>query len=205
MDRILGKSKNTRINSKQRILETASNLFSEFGFLGTSMGNIAKKLNITKAALYYHFRSKKELYLQVLEKSFQDLIKNINRGVAKAKSPDEIIYQLIQSYFKFGLKEKNLIKCLTLKTPDIDPEIINYISELRMKIDWQFQSFLKEILKGKSLIQKVDLKFTTSFLLGTIDRMILEASLFNKSLNIRKKSFQILQMINPILKVGINK
>ncbi len=65
--------------SKQRILKIASELFSEFGFLGVSMGDIAKKLNITKAALYYHFNSKKDLYFEVLEKAFQGLIKTINK------------------------------------------------------------------------------------------------------------------------------
>jgi len=57
-------------SSKQKILKGASDLFSEFGFLGVSMEDIAKKLGITKAALYYHFKSKKELYLKVLEGSF---------------------------------------------------------------------------------------------------------------------------------------
>ena len=41
--------------SKKYITDTARRLFSEFSYLGVSMNDIAKKLNITKAALYYHF------------------------------------------------------------------------------------------------------------------------------------------------------
>ena len=201
MTKCLNKSQGIILSSKQRILKTASDLFSEFGFLGVSMEDIAKHLNVTKAALYYHFRSKKELYIQVLEESFQDLTETINEGVSKAKSSNEIISRLIKSYLAFGLEEKNLIKSLILKTPNIDPEIVDYVTRLREKTNRQFQIFLKRFLKRKNLIEKVDLKFITTFLLGTMDRLILEAGLFNKKLNIKKKSSQILEIINPILKV----
>jgi len=202
MTRNLNKSQDIILSSRQRILKTASELFSEFGFLGVSMEDIAKRLNITKAALYYHFRSKKELYLQVLEGSFQDLVKTINREVPKAKSSNEILSRLIKSYLIFGVKEKNLIKSLILRTPNIDPEIVSHITGLRKKIDCRFQSLLKEILKRKKPAKKLNLKFITSFLLGTMDRLILEASLFNKKLNIKKKSSQILEIISPILSKG---
>lgn len=201
MTKCLNKSQGIILSSKQRILKTASDLFSEFGFLGVSMEDIAKHLNVTKAALYYHFRSKKELYIQVLEESFQDLTETINEGVSKAKSSNEIISRLIKSYLAFGLEEKNLIKSLILKTPNIDPEIVDYVTRLREKTNRQFQIFLKRFLKRKNLIEKVDLRFITTFLLGTMDRLILEAGLFNKKLNIKKKSSQILEIINPMLKV----
>ena len=201
MTKCLNKSQGIILSSKQRILKTASDLFSEFGFLGVSMEDIAKHLNVTKAALYYHFRSKKELYIQVLEESFQDLTETINEGVSKAKSSNEIISRLIKSYLAFGLEEKNLIKSLILKTPNIDPEIVDYVTRLREKTNRQFQIFLKRFLKRKNLIEKVDLRFITTFILGTMDRLILEAGLFNKKLNIKKKSSQILEIINPMLKV----
>ena len=201
MIRGLNKSQNIILNSRQRILKIASDLFSEFGFLGASMEDIAKRLNITKAALYYHFGSKKELYLEVLRESFQDLMETINKGVSKAESPKEIVFGLIRSYLVYGAKEKNLMKSLILKTPNIDPEIVDYIAKLRKKTNHQFETFLRKFLKKKNLVQKVDLKFITSFLLGAMDRLVLEASLSDRKLNIKKKSSQILEIIDPILKV----
>jgi len=188
--------------SRRKILKTASELFSEFGFLGVSMETIAKKLNITKAALYYHFKSKKELYFEVLEKSFQNLIEFINKEVSKADSPEETIIRAIKGYIKFGQKEKNLIRCLVLKTPDEDSEIANYVTRLRKRINHRFQSILKETVKklpDPFLSKKVDLQFTTSFLLGTMNGLILESTLSNKKLNIKKVSSQILQILISIL------
>jgi AcrR family transcriptional regulator len=48
-------------DTRDRILEAALELFSEHGFEGTTLQQIADRLGFTKAALYYHFRSKDDL------------------------------------------------------------------------------------------------------------------------------------------------
>ncbi len=54
-----GGSGDTRV----RILDVALDLFIEQGFDGTSLRQIAEELGVTKAALYYHFRSKDDILL----------------------------------------------------------------------------------------------------------------------------------------------
>jgi AcrR family transcriptional regulator len=51
------------VNTRDRILDVALDLFIEQGFDGTSLRQIAEPLGITKAALYYHFASKEEILL----------------------------------------------------------------------------------------------------------------------------------------------
>ena len=48
----------TRTGTRQRILDIAGELFAERGYAGTALADIAERLGATKAALYYHFRSK---------------------------------------------------------------------------------------------------------------------------------------------------
>jgi len=45
-------------DTRQRILDVASELFVERGYDATSLREIAERLGVTKAALYYHFASK---------------------------------------------------------------------------------------------------------------------------------------------------
>lgn len=175
--------------SKQRILKEASKLFSDFGFLGVSMDNIAKKLQISKAALYHHFESKKELYLKVLENSCEKLIKKIEKKISKTKSKEKIVFKVIEGYLEFGLKEKNLIQSLFLKLPKEDLEIKNYIEKLRKEINLKFENYLKGFSRKKTNL--------VSILLGTIDRIIIEASLFNKKINAKKVASQILKIFFP--------
>ena len=55
-------------DTKERIIDTALELFSEKGYLGTSMNDIAKQLGFTKAALYKHYASKREILERIVER-----------------------------------------------------------------------------------------------------------------------------------------
>ncbi|ACU75406.1 transcriptional regulator, TetR family [Catenulispora acidiphila DSM 44928] len=48
-------------DTRRRILDSATEVFAEHGYSGASMRDIAERLGITKAGLYYHFASKEEL------------------------------------------------------------------------------------------------------------------------------------------------
>jgi AcrR family transcriptional regulator len=50
-------------DTRQRILDTALELFTEQGYDRTSLREIAEKLGVTKAALYYYFESKDDILL----------------------------------------------------------------------------------------------------------------------------------------------
>ena len=54
--------------TKERILETALELFAQNGYLGTSMNDIAGRLGFTKAALYKHYTSKQEILDRIVER-----------------------------------------------------------------------------------------------------------------------------------------
>lgn len=48
-------------DTKQRIQDVARELFARQGYTGTSMADIAGRLSITPAALYYHYKSKADV------------------------------------------------------------------------------------------------------------------------------------------------
>jgi AcrR family transcriptional regulator len=50
-------------STRERILDVAQDLFTDQGFDGTSMREIAERLNISKPAIYYHFASKEEILM----------------------------------------------------------------------------------------------------------------------------------------------
>jgi AcrR family transcriptional regulator len=53
----------TKADTRDRILDVALELFTDQGFDGTSLREIAERLDVTKAALYYHFESKDDILL----------------------------------------------------------------------------------------------------------------------------------------------
>ena len=51
---------------RDRILRVAATLFAHKGYAGTSTREITEAARVTKPTLYYHFKSKKDLYLTIL-------------------------------------------------------------------------------------------------------------------------------------------
>jgi AcrR family transcriptional regulator len=53
------------VSTRARILDIALELFTEQGYDKTSIRDIAERLGFTKAALYYHFKSKADILLEL--------------------------------------------------------------------------------------------------------------------------------------------
>lgn len=176
------------------IIDTARWFFSEYSYLGVSMNDIAKKLNITKAALYYHFTGKAEIYGKVLDDVFDDL----NFTIAKALNEttiDKKLHKLIKNYLDFGLKEKNLIKALMLKLSPIDSQTVKHVAQLRERVANLIQPVIEDLSSNKKITKKVDSQLLTSMLTGMMDGLLLEYSFLNKKINSAKISDQIIAVL----------
>ena len=181
-------------DTKKYITDTARRLFSEFSYLGVSMNDIAKKLNITKAALYYHFTGKAEIYEKVLDNVFNDLSLSIAQASNEA-TIDKKLHKLIKNYLDFGFKEKNLIKALMLKLSPADDQITKRITQLRERVANLIQPIIEEVFASKKLIKKVDVGLFTSLLTSMMDGLLLEYSFLNKKINSAKISDQIIAVL----------
>ena len=65
---VVDSDKQTLAKTKIQILENARQLFATHGYDGTSIRQLTAGLNITPAALYYHFASKNEVLEGLAEK-----------------------------------------------------------------------------------------------------------------------------------------
>jgi AcrR family transcriptional regulator len=188
------KQKNIINSTKERIIEAAQSLFSEHIYLSVSMDDIAKKLNITKAALYYHFASKEEIYKKVLERAFDELRSYITKA-SREKTSDRKLYRLIKSYLDFGLKEKILIKAMVIKLSPCSSEISKNIIKFRKQVTSLFQSLIEEVLPEKKYNREFNSKLAASLLTGMIDGLLLECSLMNKKIDSGKMTNQIIAVL----------
>ncbi|MBK3569640.1 MULTISPECIES: TetR/AcrR family transcriptional regulator [unclassified Streptomyces] len=72
-----GTKRQRRGDTRQRIQDVALELFAEQGYEKTSLREIAEHLDVTKAALYYHFKTKEEILVSIFEdltQPIEDLI-----------------------------------------------------------------------------------------------------------------------------------
>ena len=82
-------------------MDVALAVFGEHGFHPTSMNDVAEAAGVTKPVLYQHFRSKRELYKQVLSDVGDQLLDAISKATAAARSPHEQVELGFIAYFRF--------------------------------------------------------------------------------------------------------
>jgi len=92
-----------RKNTRHTIMESALLLFSEKGFKGTSISDIANAARISKGLAYNYFKSKNELMIAVL-KLFEEEIGKMFYVIEEVKDPFKQIKIMINQTFKM-LKE----------------------------------------------------------------------------------------------------
>jgi AcrR family transcriptional regulator len=62
-----------RTDTRSRAQKVALELFAEQGYEKTSLREIAERLGVTKAALYYHFRSKEDIVHSFTDDYFSEI------------------------------------------------------------------------------------------------------------------------------------
>lgn len=178
--------------TKRRIVQIASDLFSERSYLGVSMNDIAERLGISKPALYYHFSSKLQIYSEVLADVLAELRARIAEA-AEAESPSERLHRLVTNYLEFGMREKNLVNALVLKLSPEDAQLRRRILSSREGILDQVQPVIEQTVA--SLPEGVDSACVTEMLMALMDGLLIEYSFLDKTIDPEKVANQILAVL----------
>jgi len=84
-----------QLNSRERLLETAIGMFAEKGYAGTSVREIVGRAGVSKPVLYYYFKSKEGLFLDILDMA-ENLQKQLLSEVLKTEG--NVLDRLLMLY-----------------------------------------------------------------------------------------------------------
>ena len=74
------------LNARERVLNVAEILFRHRGYNVVTMRDIAEEVGIRQASLYYHFPSKEQLFITVIEQVFERHRNGLHRAINQAGS-----------------------------------------------------------------------------------------------------------------------
>lgn len=175
--------KNNKRDTKEEILLTSERLFSSFSFNSVSMREIADELDISKAALYYHFDSKEDIAMKIM-KNFQA------KMIFELKTVDELeidsvdkIKELVKVYFSFLKKGKCLFFFLRQSSFRDLKSLSDIRDDIKGDINEAIYPIIEKALKDRS---EVDIKLAVNFFLG-----ILMSAAVDEIMNLDKKNKNI--------------
>jgi len=104
-------------STKDRLLQVAQELFAQKGFHATSTREITRQANTNVASLYFHWRSKENLYLAVYHRLFQrltqmaqDVVELLEEGLRTHQSLEAVIYPVADRAFDFFDANRDLAR-----------------------------------------------------------------------------------------------
>ncbi len=135
--------KEKRSKTVRRILDAAKDVFSEVGFAGARVDEIAKRARVNKASIYYHIGEKDALYAEVLHDVFGRTGERMAGNMKEENPPEERLKAYIQ----------NIARTLD-QHPHVPPIIMREVAsggknfpEVVMKDIARIVSMLAEILE----------------------------------------------------------
>lgn len=90
-------------DTKQKILEVATELFARHGYEGASIREIAKEAGVNLAAVNYHFQNKLNLYYNVMEANCD----RMEADVAKLALDEPTVEILVQRIFDYFIERRH--------------------------------------------------------------------------------------------------
>ena len=106
---------------KRKFLDTALRLFSERGFYGTSLADVANELGLSKQSILYHFKTKEMLYGAVLEEvaeRFDALVENVMKLDLRAETRMRVFLEKLHDHAQTAPYDGRLIARELLDNPD---------------------------------------------------------------------------------------
>ena len=108
----------TASDRRAAILESALEVFSERGFSEASLDDVAVRGGISKALIYEHFGSKRELQLVLLDTYMHDLIEAVVLAIAGAETDEERLRAGIESFLVYAAERPEVLRLLTRNVSD---------------------------------------------------------------------------------------
>ena len=126
------------LNTRGRILAAASQVFAEHGYDGATLDMVAADAGVTKGAVYWHFASKGELFLALLEQDVQWMSKAIPevlRSVSEIEDPIERWTKVLESEFEACVENPDWPRLfLEFSHSSRNPEVRERLHELYDRI-----------------------------------------------------------------------
>lgn len=188
-----------------KILEAATRRFAHFGMAKTTMSEIAKDLNFSKALLYYYFPDKNSLYSAVFEYVIDKMIEEMEAVIDKGGNFEEIMMYSIDMRVKAINQYYNLFEYTMKMVKELPDELEQVFKESYLREVEIIEKILKIGIDAQE-IRVDDLNETARILLYSLFgmRMGILKDMKNMLFPTKEEFDHILSLQKKMMKIFLN-
>lgn len=182
----------------QSIIDAAKKLMQQYGLSKTTMEDIAKAAGKGKSTLYYYFKSKEEIFDQVINQEIDEFFNTVKTAVNKQADAISMLKTYIVMKVK-TLREK--INLYTFAENDLQGRLNKEFTNLRNRYDNEEKKMISSILtKGvetslfkKEITQEIDV--LSELLVSCVRGVEMDIITHNKNKALTDKADLLVEML----------
>lgn len=97
----------TSNETKQKLMNVTREMIDTGGIESVSMREIGKEMQLSRSAVYRHFKNKEDLLAAIVVENFEVLSNSINTLVKEISEPIKIVNTILNNYYDFGVKNRD--------------------------------------------------------------------------------------------------
>lgn len=159
-------------SKKDQISEGALRAFSKNGFSETTMDTIAEEANVAKGTLYYHFKTKEELFVYVHKRGVERLIHAVTVSMRdNDHTISERLSAAMDEHLRFFAENREL--CMLLLGLSGDKERDRVVGSLLTDYFLTMETFFQELQEKGLISPELEVRTVAAALFGMIGLTVL--------------------------------
>ena len=118
---------------KEEIIRAAAKLFSQKSYHDVTMDDIAEKVGVAKGTIYLYFDSKENLYLEIMEETYEEIESILERETAKSDPAPVKLKKVLGLIFKFYLQNLDVLRILSRDETHLIREHYEFTEHWRLR------------------------------------------------------------------------
>ena len=158
-------------STRQRILDAATDVFSEKGYHGAAVDDIVKASRTSKGSFYFHFPSKQDIFFSLVDRFIVSLARSAETAIAQESGALPKVNAALETVFNTFSRHRNLAKILLVGGIGLG----KVFDERLLGIHARFASLIKEHLDQavvEGSIPPLNTEITAYAWLGAVNEVI---------------------------------
>jgi TetR/AcrR family acrAB operon transcriptional repressor len=188
--------------TKQQLLDASLIVFKEKGFNGANLEDIAKKANVTRGAIAWHFTNKKNLFKAMLDEVIKDALASSTYIFDLQIDPPKKIEAFIEYLVSVRIKKHYQISIINIflkEKPKEFTELLETIEDVFNFIIGKIKETIEEGIQDKTFKQNLTADFTAKAIYTLLWGFFTDYELLFKDYEESELAESIKSLINEIL------
>ena len=157
--------------TRRRILDAALEVFAERGYHEAIVDEIVRVSNTSKGAFYFHFPSKQEIFLRLVDELVERLARKAEAAIVAAKGPEAKVDAALGAVFDAFAGHRQLAKILLVDVVGLGRAFDQKLLGARGRLALVIQRYLDQAVAAGD-IQPLDTELAAAAWLGAINEVV---------------------------------